>query len=716
MKKVFVLLSVVFIFNSYGTFAKKVELADARLAGKNFFFERMNTHEAVSYHNLSITSEFIEKQGNEPVYYIFNVNENGFIIVSAEDACYPVLGYSFSGAYFPDNQPENFRAWMKHYTEEISLVRGGNYPADEAIAAKWNYLSQKNFENHRNPETILSVAPLIRSSWNQDYPYNALCPADPQSGGSYAGHVPVGCTATAMVQIMFYWRWPDMGIGSHCDTYPYGGQQYCADFGSTTYEWDGMPNGTSSECMPLSILSYHAGVSVNMQYGVDGSGAAISDVPYALITNFKYANGIQYVKKSNYNTTSWASLMKTEIDAGRPIEYAGFEPANAGGHAFVCDGYEGNGTYTDYFHFNWGWAGSYDGNFYLSNLNPGSYTFNINQQAVIKIQPNPAYYPEYCSGNHDVTDFNFGTLEDGSGPLANYQTSSNCSWLIGVDDSIQSVALTFLRFDTKTGDEVKIYNGSDATAPLLGSYSGTTLPPAITTTSSQMFITFNSSSSGSAQGFLATYTNIPVSFCNANENLTAASGNISDGSGRFDYRNNTTCKWRILPENATSVTLTFDAFNTEADNDKLIVVDLGPPAVVLQTISGDHSSQLPDPITASSGKMMLMWNTNKDIRSLGWSANYTITVGTPESESFKELSVYPNPAIDKLNIRFAIEAAQQIKIEILSITGEKCLSEVLPYFKGEYSRSIDISKFTQGIYLLRLTSDHGITIRKVIVQ
>ena len=716
MKKLSALLLVIFIMTSLGSFAKKVELTEARLAGKNFYFERMNFRDALPLNTLSVTSEFIVKQGNDPVYYIFNINEKGFIIVSAEDACYPVLGYSFSGTFSPENQPSNVANWMNHYKEEINLIRRQNYEADETIKSSWNYLSKADFEKQRKPDAVTAVAPMLKSTWNQDYPYNALCPTDPESGGSYDGRVPVGCTATAMVQIMFYWRWPNVGDGNHCDVYVYHGQQSCANFGETTYEWDGMPNGTSLECMPLAVLSFHAGISVNMKYGVDGSSAAISDVPYALATYFKYASGSQYVKKSDYSTSTWASLMKTDLDAGRPIEYAGFEPANAGGHAFVCDGYEGNGTYSDYFHFNWGWAGSYDGYFYLSNLNPGSYTFNINQQAVINIKPNPSYYPTFCSGNKAVTDYNFGTLEDGSGPLANYQNNANCSWLIGADDSIQSVTLNFLRFETQTGDEVKIYNGADATAPLLGTYSGTAIPPAITTTSSKMFITFTSGGSGSGQGFLANYTNNPVLFCNANEILTEPSGNISDGSQRFDYRNNTTCKWKILPENAASVTLTFNAFNTEADNDKLQVVDLGPPAVVLASISGDHSAQLPDPITSPSGKMMLMWNSNKDIRGIGWDASYTITVGTPEPENFSGLTVFPNPATNKVNIGFEIKQSQQIKIEILSLKGETMLSETMPCFKGEYSKCFDVLGYSRGIYLLRLTSDRGTSISKIILQ
>ncbi len=717
MKKNLLLILGLILVTSFAANAKKVELAQAKIAGKNFFFERINTKEAVAYQAINLSSEFIAKSGNEAVYYVFSINNRGFVIVSAEDACHPILGYSFDQNFDPALEGQNFINWMNHYKEEIELIRQNNYEADEDIQSSWAYYTQNNFENFRKPGTISAVEPLLKSIWNQDYPYNALCPADINSTGSYSGHVPVGCTATALSQIMLYWRWPNTGSGYHCDIHPYQGQQLCADFGNTTYLWDGMSNGTGSECYQAALISYHTGIAVNMDYGVNGSGAPLSIIPYALSTYFKYATS-EYVTRSSYNNNSWAVMLKAELDAGRPVEYAGFEPSTAGGggHAFVCDGYQGGGSYSDYFHFNWGWGGYADGYFYLSNLNPGSSSFNVSQQAVINIRPDAALYPIYCSGNKEVTTYNFGTLDDGSGPLNNYQPNSNCSWLIGPDDSIQSVTLSFLRFDLDAGDELKIYNGSNASAPLLATYTGNTLPPAVTTTSPQMFVTLTSGSSGSAQGFLANYNCTPFTFCSANTILTDPNGSISDGSGRFDYRNNTSCKWKIQPENATSVTIVFNAFNTEAENDKLSVVDLGPPAVVIATLSGDHSSQLPDPVTAPSGKMMLMWNTNKSIRNSGWDLSYTITVGTPEDEIFNNLSIFPNPATDKLNLAFSSDRIQQVTIEFITLKGETLFAETLPYFKGNYSKSLNVSDFSKGIYLLRLTSDKGRTIKKIVLN
>lgn len=104
---------------------------------------------------------------------------------------------------------------------------------------------------------------------------------------------------------------------------------------------------------------------------------------------------MQGVIRDYYSTTDWIALLKSELDAGRPMEYAGF--GSGGGHAFVCDGYDAY----DYFHFNWGWGGAYDGYFSIDALDPagtgiggGSGGFNSGHQALIGISP-PSQVTDY---------------------------------------------------------------------------------------------------------------------------------------------------------------------------------------------------------------------------------------------------------------------------------------------------------------------------------
>jgi len=178
MKKIVLLISVLIIGISLTLFAKKVDIKDARLAGKNFYFERVNIHGDIPYKSLTIAEEFIEKDGVEPLYYIFNFEDKGFIIVSADDACTPILGYSFESSYRRDNQSDGFLWLMDNFKKEIIYVRQNDLLPDESITHAWERLSVTDPNQLENPRTITDVAPLISNDWNQDFPYNALCPED----------------------------------------------------------------------------------------------------------------------------------------------------------------------------------------------------------------------------------------------------------------------------------------------------------------------------------------------------------------------------------------------------------------------------------------------------------------------------------------------------------------------------------------------------------
>jgi len=191
-----------------------------------------------------------------------------------------------------------------------------------------------------------------------------------------------------MAQIMKFWSYPTTGSGFHS----YNHSRYgtlSANFGSTTYDWSAMPNNVTSANNAVATLMYHCGVSVDMNYGVSatgGSGAYHTDVVTALKTYFGYSSGVKRELRSSYSQSQWISLLKNELNAGRPIQYAGY--GSGGGHSFVCDGYDNN----DFFHFNWGWGGSSDGYFSVNALNPGnlgagggSGGFNSNQEIIVGI-------------------------------------------------------------------------------------------------------------------------------------------------------------------------------------------------------------------------------------------------------------------------------------------------------------------------------------------
>ena len=490
MKNNRILFLLLLVGISVSAFAKKVEIADARLIAKNTYFEQVNRHNSVPYQSIAITREFVENYNNHDVYYIFNINDKGFVIISADDICYPVIGFSFESSYSPSDQSDGFIYWMNERKKEIANNIENNIQADANITAMWQHLNNKDFGRSPSiPGSILDVTPLTTSLWDQIFPYNDNVPFDSTCSG-FNDHVTTGCIATAMSQIMYYWRWPLIGVGSHCDySNKYG--NLCAEFDTTNYDWNGMVDQPSSECNPISILMYQTGVSVDMDYNSDNqcsSGAYTNAVAIALLNYFKYSSA-QYVQALSYSTTNWNNLLQGDLNIGKPIQYSGSGPD--GGHSWVCDGYQA----TDYYHFNWGWSGSANGYYYLNNLDPDGYNFNSSQEAVVHITPDASQgYPLNCSGETVLTQDDYGTIDDGSGPINNYQNNSNCSWLIAPNDSVSHITLTFEKFRTDPADIVTVYDGPTTSSPVLGTYSGTTKPTGTVTSGPQMLITFISNS------------------------------------------------------------------------------------------------------------------------------------------------------------------------------------------------------------------------------
>ncbi len=705
MKRFLVLFSILIIGFSLSTFAKVIDIKDARLVAKNCYYERVNQFNSTAFNTIGITGEIVISQANEPVYYIFNINDKGFVIVSADDAVIPIIGYSFQQNWVNENVPAHVQEWMDNYKNQIVYTRQNNLPADNEIKAAWTHFSTTDINTLADLKGVRDVSPLLTSTWNQDFPYNTLCPYDAASGGSYNNRVPSGCVATSMTQIMYYWKYPFTGYGYHCDTHTYGGVQLCADFGNSYYDWNGITDAPSQECYPVSLITYHAGIAVNMDYGVDGSGAYMNQVPAAMKTYFKYASSTTYMARtSDYN--SWMNTIRADLDDALPVMYAG--SGAGGGHAWCCDGYQG----TDQFHMNWGWGNAYDGYYTLNNLNPGGSVFNNSQSAILHIQPDAAYYPTGCTGTTNLNTYNFGSIDDGSGPIFDYDNNKSCTWLIAPDDSLTYITLSFDKFSLDPSDNLKVYDGATTSDPELGTYTGTTLPSNVSSTGGKMLVVFTSNSSAVSSGFLAMYNASVHDFCSGTTNLTTATGEINDGSGRFNYRNLSNCKWLITPDNAQTVTLSFDSFNTEANNDKVIVYDY-VSGDILGTFSG---TTIPPSVTANSGQMYIMFMSDKINRGVGWHGSYSITVGTEEKKAFDNLSVYPNPTEGLININFSLSETQNVKIELVSVKGETVLNESIGNLKGSFTRQLDLSAFSKGVYMLRLTSDKGITNRKIIVE
>jgi hypothetical protein len=684
--------------------AKVVDKEQARLVAQNFFTERISIHQVNwDIDKLTINDVITLETEGQPAIYVFTNGGQGFVLVAADDALTPILGYAYDRSYSLPGTNPNYDGFLSEYIEQVKYVRTNSIEASSEVQNSWNtYMSgQTDFSVLADTTTL---GPLITTMWNQDIWYNEFCPADAAGPG---GHCYAGCVATAMSMIMNYYKYPKTGSGQHSYVAPGYGTQ-TANYGATEYDWDAMQNTVNSSSgmgIPANaLLQYHAGVSVNMEYAPDGSGAFSTDVPYALKTYFKYSPAVQYVARSGYTVTAWENMLTEQLDANKPIYYSGRNPSDASGHAWVCDGYQKIGT-SKTFHFNFGWSGSNNG--YYTSSNP--YNFTSQQAMVRNIYPN-ANYPYGCTSQ--TLELTMGSFEDGSGPLALYNNNLGCTWLIDPVDTVNSITVTFVRFDLSSSDSLYLYDGADADAPLLAAYSGNTIPENVTSNGDKMFIRFVTDGSVQDSGWLAEYYTELPNLCSGTETMTGPSGSFSDGSGPYNYKNNSACKFKILPPYAINLTLTFEEFDLLAE-DEISVYSL-PANQLIATLTGND---IPDPITLPFGGFFLIFKSNPYYTAGGFSASYSIgNVGTTDIPGINSLNISPNPASDFIMVRAYNDKNQQIQLGLSDMTGKNLFKETFIAQKGNLEKSIDISAFNSGMYFLTMQSAEGKVTQKVIVR
>lgn len=337
-------------------------------------------------------------------YYVFaNGEDKGFTIVSGDDRMPEVVGYSAQGTYDPDHLPANYVGFMKAYQETVEALLKGDAQVSGGLAEARQWRAER--------AGTAAVAPLLGGiKWNQRAPYNNMCPLYDGTNRSVTG-----CVATAMAQVMMYYRYPKaLKATIKAYTTKSKGIRIPEISSGATYDWDNMlpdysqSDYTSAQAEAVAKLMYHCGAAVKMDYG-PSSGANVT--PAILATYFGYdADLMQDLTRTCFSLQQWMTLIDNELKAKRPILYSG--QSSGGGHEFVCDGSDGKGLY----HINWGWGGYQDGYFDLTILQPqkggagsGSAVDGYNRDCsmIIGIAPDNgmvdeplASYPQIMSMDH----------------------------------------------------------------------------------------------------------------------------------------------------------------------------------------------------------------------------------------------------------------------------------------------------------------------------
>lgn len=330
----------------------------------------------------------VEKYQSLDMVNVYGIKGEGVVFISKDDDIEPVLGISDED-FDVNNMPCGMKWWLNTANKSLERMKakGITYSANPmAASGRPTY--------------------FIKTYWNQDKPFNNLCP---QINGSAA---PTGCIATAMAQIMKYYQYPATSKGTgiySVTTYKDKNDKegttkwYKRELGHT-YQWTAMLSSygivSEDENDAVATLMADAGAASQMNYQANGSGTIEWYAAKGFAENFRYDSlAISCLQRDFYTDAEWMELVRKEMEAKQPVLYCGSDEID-GGHAFLLDGIQEDGKV----HVNWGWGKSGDGWFDIDVLRPNitgltGEGFNIGQSMVLgfKKQETPSADEENIS-------------------------------------------------------------------------------------------------------------------------------------------------------------------------------------------------------------------------------------------------------------------------------------------------------------------------------
>ncbi len=646
---------------------------------------------------VSESFSFRDKNAEEAVI-VFNFESGGFLVLSAESAVYPVLAYSYQNTCDQDNLPFGFRNWIQDVVHQIEKVREHKLAVDARIQNAWQMFYHPEQLKDREME---GVDPLLTTTWNQGKYYNASCPDDPAGPDD---HALTGCVATALGQLMNYFRYPQQGEGYYSYTDPtYGFLE--TNFSEQFYNWDAMGTDLNEYNPDVADLLHHIGVSVDMQYGPNGSGMYNHKGAYTLRTYFGYSDTTQYFFRDSLDESfDWPAMLIDHLDQHIPLYYAGWsDTIFQMGHAFIADGYEDS----TYFHFNWGWGGSSDGYFNLNSLTPSGSDFTLLHEAIAYATPN-GEYPVYCDGQKQLANLE-GCLEDGSGPLNNYLSGGTCEWLIQPNDTVSYIEFNLLNCKLAPDDELIVYDGLDDSADVLASFTGENTAQSFESNGGSVLVRFVTEGTESDEGWMLSYAAVKPDFCSVISYVTDSSAIISDGSNAYPYHENTYCNWFITPEGAENIRIEFLEIDI-ADGDFLRIRDRANN----ETIGSFSGSVLPDVIDIISDDVSLTFDTDYGDVSGGWKIQYAMNVvSVEENQAFDLCEVYPNPAKGSMHLNIHLNGREALSLQLVSVDGKVVFEGIVDAEAGFNQIPLQLETLDSGFYLLHVSGESGDQIVKI---
>ena len=758
--KRFTLLASLLMFVFMTQAVNVVPVGDAMQASKNFLAERVGAAKA-SQMELTLASTEYSADGT-PLTYRFSVGDKGFIIVSATELADPVLAYSLES---------NFQAgagadlYVENYAKGVDFLMA-NPSAAQPNRNSWAHYLASDFRPYTSAKGNPCVEPLVTTRWTQEQYYNTKCPYNPLNSYNDDYHTPVGCVALTMANLLYYYRYPEHGYGivtyipkEYDDdgqliyTYP----MQTVNYSQATYDYDAMANSLSAYDGELAKLIYHCGVSVRMGYGHDGSGSQSEYAMSALQDHYFFGDNAQFRSVSDMTASEWVETAKAELDAHRPLFFSG-RSASAGGHAWIVDGYTTINNAT-YFHVNWGWAGSNNGYYKIDNMRTSGYG-NFNEEGsntmMTFLTPDSAAIVKPAESFKRVTAA-FGTISDGAGNMK-YAQNSNRRWVISSPNAT-AYKLEFSKLKVKNGDKVIIYNGGteasgirqqysgnylmaacndytnfNDSSSVHGEYTGEQLPASITINADSVLVVFTSTANSETDyGFVLSYqvTNFDEQACTDKtytDGYAVLTDKPNNAVSNEPYRNHNVCEYTLTLRFTNQLVCAFkkfdlgqgdfvDIYNQEgisSTSKKLLAhfdADNQPTQVYTYDVPTFNFQGSPN----TSRFIIRFASDNKD-QGPGFEFEYyAMNTGIGEFDNV-EVSVYPNPASNYVNVEVLSDEAQQFTATVVDMMGKTVYTDQFGHNGGDQIYTIPVTSLSKGVYFLHLNSANGSHVQKFIVE
>ena len=759
--KRFVLVTLVVLLSIGQLLAEHVDVNTAKSVGDNFV--RNNMQSLRGFQNSKHVLTISDDKGNACLY-IFNIEDDGYYIVSADDRAKPILAYSDEGSFDVNNILPAMTYYLDHYKNAISYAIENDLKVDTEIEKEWDAIRTRGIVERKVGK---SVDPLVELKWHQIYPYSYFCPVDDNGPG---GHVYVGCAADVMAMIMKYWNYPEKGTGSHSYV-PEGYPTQSVDFSATKYDWGNMPvqifsSSPKKEIEAIALLMYHCSVSIDMKYGAYASSGYSEMVPSAMNKYFSYTSKMSHLYRNQCDLTEWENKLRDNLDQGFPVYYAGSSPVS-GGHAFLCDGYTEDG----YFHFNWGWSGMYNGNFAIDALNPTNADYNVNQRAIFDVIPD---YAHKCMPKSPIIEIKANTVYSKKGTVKVYVPE-----LSDLDESLETIDKVvvlrnnkevFVKENVAPGsmitfdDEVEEYGIYNYTAyavsnGIVGRRGDASLVYGPTcswdiTVSTTSYQGWNGASikllsAGKVFEEITVKNSTPVNlslqvpegevscvWTSPKNRISSLSITIKNSYGEAVYEysgssaglqegeiysGNNSCDNCMAPEKLS-------AEFTEVDNQEGVMISwekVGTPQSFKVYRSEDNKDYKEIANIASSEDHYFDANETNGIYY------YQVTACSDACESMPAVTsdnnsdyvmvevllldentisaiIYPNPVLDKMNI----SAEGLTNISVYTVLGQKIVDVNLR--SNEYT--LDVSDLNNGVYMLKVSSEKGSFTRRICIR